>query len=103
MGNVPEGMSPELCLSMFKQGIRCHCTLSEESRNGRERVIPVPFLWFSCGSQSVLSVNVVVSKIECVVLCINRSFSLVSEGTSIASVAENRKLEQCSPLWILFI
>lgn len=39
----------------------------------------------------MLSVNVVVSKIECVVLCINSSFSLVSEGTSIASVVENRE------------
>lgn len=39
----------------------------------------------------MLSVNVVVSKTECVVLCIDRSFSLVSEGTSVASVAEHRE------------
>lgn len=30
----------------------------------------------------MLSVNVVVSKVECVVLCVDRSFSLVSEGAS---------------------
>lgn len=39
----------------------------------------------------MLSVNVVVSKIECVVLCIDRSFTLVSEGASFASGAGNRE------------